>query len=267
MTKRRGLFLSLALTALMGLTAREAKAELISMTLIVGTGGGAVTIPVDPFATVTPTSYTVGAAGLTALNLALNAAGSQYNFGTAAGTTTDLGGSSNFPGSSLGQLTVTGEIHSTGTGTTAPLTLIELEGGFTSPTGASGVLMSSSAGNFTNQSSGGGHASHSLFNAITTPTYTVLSTGTSPNPGVNTGPVAVGVAPVSTLYTLTNIMTWGIGPPGLTKSTTSDISDGFSQSAVITAAVPEPASLVTMLMGVPFPLVVLGLLRRRRAAA
>jgi hypothetical protein len=32
-------------------------------------------------------------------------------------------------------------------------------------------------------------------------------------------------------------------------------------------SIPEPASLVMMLTGMPLPLVVLGLLRRRRAAA
>jgi hypothetical protein len=274
MLRHRGLFWSLALTALLGLTAREARAELISMTLIVGTGGGAVAIPVDPFATIDPLGkgYTVnaGATGLDALNAALNAAGSIYNFGTGTGTSSSaLGGTSNFPGSSLGQLIVTGEIHSTGTGTVTALTLIEVEKSFTSPTGTSGTLMSSAGGNFTNQPAGGGSESNSMFNATSTPHYTVTSTGPGPNPGVNTGPVATPVAPVSTLYTLENIITWGITAPGLTKSTaTTDISEGFSQSAVITAqTIPEPASLVMMLMGIPFPLAVLGLLRRRRGAA
>lgn len=273
MPKHRGLFWSLALTALLGLTAREAKAELISMTLTVGTGGGATVIPLDPFAVITPSSYTIDAAGLASINALLAAAGSQYQFGTAAGNTTTLGGSSNFGMPSTAtqaQLSVTGEIHSlgTGTGTNAVLTLTETEAGWTSPTGPTGTLRSSAAANFTNQPSGGGIESHSSFNATSTPSYTVLSTGTPPNPGTNTGPTSATITPVSTMFTLTNVVTWGISAPGLSKpGAGGDITNGFTQSATLTAVIPEPASFVTMLMGIPFPLVVVGLLRRRRAAA
>jgi hypothetical protein len=273
MPKHRGLFWSLALTALLSLTASQARAELISMTLIVGTGGGAVTIPVDPFAVVTPTSYTVNSVGLTALNALLAAAGSQYQFATAMGAETTLGGSSNFglPSSAIsGQLSVTGELHAlgSGTGTNDKLTLIEVESGWTSPTGPIGILRSSAGANFTNQPSGGGIVSHSEFNAQSTPSYTVLSTSILPNPGDNKGPTSNGIAPVSTLFTLRNFVTWGIDAPGLTKpGPGGDVVNGFSQSATIAVLVPEPASLVTMLLGVPFPLVVFGLLRRRRAAA
>jgi hypothetical protein len=204
----------------------------------------------------------------------LAAAGSEYQFGTAAGNTTTLGGSSNFglPSSATqGFLSVTGELHSLGTGTGADkvLTLTETESAWTSPTGTSGTLKSSESGNFTNQTAGGGTESYSMFNATKTPSYTDLSTGTSPNPGVNTGPTSVGVAPVSTMFTLANVVTWGITSPGLDKpGPGGDITNGFSQSATIVAAtIPEPASLVTMLTGIPLPLAVLGLLRRRRAAA
>jgi hypothetical protein len=220
---------------------------------------------------VTPTSYTVDSGGLTALNLVLVAAGSQYQFATAAGAETTLGGSSNFglpSNAAAAQLSVTGEIHSlgTGTGTNPVLTLIEVEAGWTSPTGPSGLLRTSAASNFTNQPFGGGLESHSEFNATLTPSYTVLSTSVLPNSGVNTGPTSVGIAPVSTLFTLRNVLTWGISAPGLTKpGPGGDIIHGFSQSATL-VAVPEPASLVTMLLGIPFPLVVLGLLRRRAAA-
>jgi hypothetical protein len=34
-----------------------------------------------------------------------------------------------------------------------------------------------------------------------------------------------------------------------------------------TTVIPEPASLILMLTGMPLPLVVMGLIRRRRAAA
>jgi len=261
------------LTALIGLTAGEARAELISMTLTVGTGGGAVIIPVDPFATITPTSYTVDSAGLATINGLLAAAGSQYQFGTAAGNTTTLGGSSNFglPSSATqGFLSVTGELHSlgTGTGTDPILTLTETEDSWLSPTGPTGTLRSSAGSNFTNQPAGGGSASSSSFNLTSTPLYTMLSTGVAPNPGANTGPTSTPITPVSTMFTLRNDITWGITTPGLDKpGAGGDITQGFSQSATITAqTIPEPASLVTMLMGIPLPLAVVGLLRRLRAA-
>jgi hypothetical protein len=43
-------------------------------------------------------------------------------------------------------------------------------------------------------------------------------------------------------------------------------SVGFTNKVTVTG-IPEPASVVMMLTGMPLPLVVLGLLRRRRAAA
>jgi len=256
MLKHRRLLLSLALSALVGLTATGgARAETISMTISLG---GGATFLVDAVATATATTYSVDAPGLAAINSFLTTNGSEYQF-------VGLGGSSNFPGNSVqGNLVVTGEIHSAvGGGADTVLKLTETEADFTSPTGPTGTLMSSSTGNFTNQPAGGGHTASSAFNATSTPTYSVLSTGLAVNPGVNGGPVSTGIGPpVPTLYTLTNVITFG-----LTPSSGSDVTDSFGVTATITAAsVPEPAALVTMLMGIPLPLVVLGLLRRRRLA-
>jgi len=255
MGKLRRCLFALAVSAFVGLIAGEVRAAPISMNIDVTAGS----FLVDLVATTTPTTYTVDAAGLLAVNAFLAANGSQYQF-------ISLGGSSNFPGDATqGQLVVTGEIHSVGSaGADSFLKLTETETSFTSPTGASGTLRSSSSANFTNQPAGGGHSASSLFNAIPTPTYTVLSTGTDVNPGINGGPVSVGVAPVSTLYTLTNIATFGLSKPA---ATAPDIVDSFGVTATVTAAVPEPASLITMLTAFPLPLVVVGLLRRRRAVA
>jgi len=241
---------------LIGLIASEARAETISMTLSVG--GVTPAFVVDTVAVVGATTYNVDATGIAAINAYLTTNGSEYRF-------VSLGGSSNFPGNpTQGQLVATGEIHSVGTaGTNAVLTLTESENGFTSPTGPSGTLLSSSTGNFTNQPAGGGHTASSSFNAIVTPTYSVLSSTTDPN-GKN-GAASVGVAPVPTLYRLDNTMSFGLAHPA---STGADIVDSFGVTATIRAnAVPEPASLVTMLTGLPLPLVVVGLLRRRRAMA
>jgi hypothetical protein len=251
MKKPRGLFLALALGALMGVSANQARAGTITMTVDITAGS----FVVDAVALPGLNTYTVDAAGIAVLNAFLSGNGSEYQF-------VGLQGSSNFPGSSQGQLVLTGEIHSVvGGGSDSFLKITESQSDFTSPTGPSGTLMSSSTGNFTNQPSGGGHAAESLFNATTTGPYSVLSSGTAVNG--QAGSASAAVAPVPTLYTLTNNITFGLAPAGA-----NDIVDSFGVTATITAAaIPEPASLIMMLTGMPLPLVVLGLLRRRRVSS
>jgi hypothetical protein len=256
MKRHRGVILGLALSALMGLWSSQAQAESITMTIQVGAG------PVVDLATFggvgTAQGYTMDAAAITSLNLFLSTSGSQYQFSTTGATT--LGGTSNHPGSDAqGQLTLGGTILSVGPGEPS-LTLTETEDMFTSPTGPAGTLMSSSTGNFSGQPSGGGHSAESSFNSTTAGPFSVLSSGTSPNP--QGGMASVGLAPVSTLYTLTNTIVFGLAA----GTTANPIVDGFSVIATV-QAVPEPASLVMMLTGNPIPLVVLGMLRRRQASA
>jgi len=251
MLTHRRLFLSLALSALVGLiTTSGARAETISMTISLG---GGATFLVDAVATATATTYVVDAPGLAAVNSFLTTNGSEYQF-------VGLGGSSNFPGNAMqGNLVVTGEIHSAvGGGADAVLKLTQTEADFTSPTGPTGTLLSSSTGNFTNQPAGKGHTASSAFNATSTPTYNVFSSGVGVNGQAGAGSAAI--APVSTLYTLRNVLTFGLDHAG----TVNDIVDSFGITATI--AVPEPVSLVTMLLGIPLPVIVLGLLRRRRLA-
>jgi hypothetical protein len=263
MTRHRTGFLALA--ALVGLSASSARAEQISMTITLGNGA---VFNVDAVATIDPSGqgYTVDAAGLTVINAFLAANGSEYQFGNGITSTTALGGSSNFPGDlSQANLVVTGEIHSVGTGF-GPLpnilTITETENDFTAPTGTSGRLTSSSSGNFTNQPAGAGHTASSDFNLLNTPMYTVLSTGTSVNSGVTTGPVSLNVAPVPTLFTLSNSITFDLAPGSLTNN----VVDSFGVTAVLMASsVPEPASLVMLLTGMPVPLVIVTWLRRRKA--
>jgi hypothetical protein len=234
--------------------ASEARAEVISMTI---TGAG-TPILVDTFITggATSTNYgNVTITGAGSLNAALVTHGYAYQFSA-------LGGASNFPGTAVqGTLNVSGGVSIVpGVGGTATtMTITETESGFTAPTGPSGTLLSSSTGNFTNQAAGAGHTASSAFNAISTPTYSVLSSGLAPNPEGGTGSAAV--APVPTLYSLTNVINFG-----LTPSSGVTVTDSFGVTATIVAVVPEPASLVMFLTGMPLPLVVLGLLRRRRRA-
>jgi hypothetical protein len=253
----RGLFLGLALSALIGLSATQAQAETIVMTVQVG--GGPV-VDLTTFGGVgTANGYTMDATAIANLNAFLTTSGSEYQFSSTGATT--LGGISNFPGGTLGALALTGSIISNGPGNSV-LTLVESEGGFTSPTGALGILASSSTGNFLNQAAGSGHTASSAFNGTSTPTYSVLSVGGTVG-GVTTR-VSTPVAPVTTLYTLTNTITFGLTP----GNAANPVADGFNVvSAIGAAAVPEPASLVMMLTGIPVPMVMLGWLRRRRRAA
>jgi len=253
---QRGLLLGLALSALIGLSATQAQAETIVMTVQVG--GGPV-VDLTTFGGVgTSNGYTMDATAIANLNAFLTTSGSEYQFSSSGATT--LGGISNFPGGTLGALALTGSIISNGPGIGA-LTLTESEGGFTSPTGASGILGSSSTGNFLNQAAGGGHTASSAFNGTSTPTYSVLSVGGTVG-GVTTR-VSTPVAPVTTLYTLTNTITFNLTP----GTAANPVADGFNVVSAVAAAVPEPASLVMMLTGIPVPIVMLGWLRRRRRAA
>jgi hypothetical protein len=257
--------MALVLSALVGLTATGARAETISMTITLGNGA---TFPVDSVATIDPSGqgYTVDAAGLTAINLFLAGQHSDYRFGngsTIAPSTTSLGGSSNFAGSSQANLVLTGEIHNVGGGSgTNPgiLTITETESLFTSPTGSAGTLTSSSSGNFTNQPAGAGHTAFSDFNTTNTPTYHVYSTGTGVNSGTTNGPVSMGLTSVPTLFTLSNSITFNLAA----GTVLNNVVDSFGVTAVVTA-VPEPASLVMLLTGMPVPLAIVGWLRRRKA--
>jgi hypothetical protein len=245
---RKHLRLCLGVGLLLSTLAGTTRAEMITMT-ITDTSGS---IPVDIFATPGPTTYNVDAAGLFQINSVLALQGSEYQFFS-------LGGSSNFPGNAAqGNLVLTGEIHAVvGGGSDSFLQITESEDTFTSPTGLLGNLLSSSTGNFTNEVAGFGHTAASLFNATSTPTYSVLSSGTIVNPEGGFGNASM--SPVSTLYTLTNVITFGLSPAGV-----NDVVDSFGVTATIGAnAIPEPSSVVLLLMGAPL-VVVLGMTRRRR---
>jgi hypothetical protein len=275
MLKHRRLFLSLALSVAFGLMAKESRAELISMTLSVG-GGPSLVLDVLPGVFPTATDYTVtgnagpgmypGTIALGAINSFLAAAGSAYQF-------TSISGSSNFPGSPLpANLVLSGELHSVlGAGPNKVLVLTETESGFTTPpAGTPSVVTSSSSGNFTNVAPGFGHAAFSGVGPtvpppiVSTGVYTVTSNSTGVNSGTTTGPKSTGTGLVPALYTLENVIEWGVGP-GLPTPIGPDAIDTFGVTAQLTP-VPEPASLVMMLLGVPLPLFAgYCLMRRRRA--
>lgn len=246
MKKHRVVFLALGLAALVGLSAPEARAGNVTLTL---TWAGGTTGPIDftsPFAQLgsTADSLTIDTG---VLNSFLAGNGSNLSFSA-------LEADSNNPGDPSGAvLRQTGNEIISGAGGSNSITIVATQDGFTSPSG-SGTLTQAAGANFTG-----------------TTTSTQASSGS-----LDATPVSVPTFTGPGGFTMANVSANG-NPAGYTLTTTSDItlagsanstSDQFSNKLTFAvAAVPEPASLIMMLTGMPLPLVVLGLLRRRRAAA
>jgi hypothetical protein len=250
MKKHRKLVLGLGLMALLGLSAREASAE--TLTISVYLNGGAT-----PIYSVAGTATSVTAAP-GALNLAL--AGTGYTF-------SNLGASSNFPGTNT---SVGGYISDSGTvtrmgGTGGTLTVVITESGFTAPTGGTtGTLSSAPTSTFSGTTAVSSNltdvGTYTAATTVSTPMTTLASNGTSLDS--HNGSATAGIPAYMTPYTLTDTQTIT-----LTQRSTTNASDSFDGTVTVLSVVPEPASLIMMVTGMPLPLVVMGLLRRRRAAA
>jgi len=245
MKKHRVMFLALGLAALMGLSSPEARAGNVTLTLTWGSG---TTGPIDftsPFAQLgsTADSLTIDTG---VLNAFLGGNGSNLMFSA-------LSADSNNPGAATAVLRETGNAIISGAGGDNSITILASQDGFMSPTG-SGTLTQAAGANFTDTTTSTQASSVSLDGTTTSaPTFT--------GPGgfdQHTVP-ASGNAAGYTLTASSDISL--VGSP-------NSASDQFSNKATFgVAAVPEPASIVLMLTGMPLPLVVLGLLRRRRATA
>lgn len=257
MARHRGLFLALGFCALIGLTARESRAESIIMTI--SWTGGSITID-----TATPSQF-LGAGSsdqnlivnVGAVNSALNAGGSEINF------TGTLGAGSNFPGGVpnplVATLTAGGTAALNGTGTATSITISVSEAGFTTPSGLPGTLSSTQTsiiapGVVPITSGDMNQSSTSSYNTTNTDPLSTSSTVAQSN----STPIA-GIVSGYTLDSTTKI--------DLTGSANAAGNTVQFQTLTTLTAVPEPTSIIMMLTGVPLPLVVLGLLRRRRAAA
>ena len=214
--------------ALMSLPAGQAQAEVITMSVEVGAG------PVLDLASLggvgTANGYVMDSASIAALDGFLFVQKSLYDVAA-------IGGTSNFPGSTRGLLTLDGLVFSIPTGGVPSLTITETEDGFTLPPPYS--LTSSSTGSFVNQPSGGGHTASSSFNGASTPTYSVLSDGIGTNTQVNMATMEVSTV---TPYTVSNTIIFDLAP----GTTTSPITDEFSVSATV---IPEPSTWAMMLLG------------------
>jgi hypothetical protein len=231
------------MTALLGFMGNQARAA-------------TVTISVDLGGTVI--FSTTGAVNINALNTDLVNAGSAYQFepnGLSASTT----GSATTAGlSTSGFVTV---ISGAGLSTTPTLSVDVVESGILAPTGT-GTLVGSASVNYTQVPSGSTSFTGDYQTTTLTPTFTLAAAGT--NGGGTTFP-SMGVGTVAAGYTLSNHFIISLDPA--TASTGG--TDSFGGGVVLSASViPEPASIVTMLLGMPLPLgVVFALIRRRRLAS
>jgi len=244
MQRHRGLLMSLALSAVIGLMGTQANAG--SITLSVDLNGVVI---FSESSSAPDTSINVQGAFLTALNSALGANGSAYRF-------TQLGAQSNYTGDVIGNLQTTFALNTSGSGTTAQVLSIDtVQSGFLSPTGAGGTALSGAGGNY---SAASGSLSYtSDYQGANTPTLVFPVSGSNSYSGT-TGILPIGTVPSG--YQLSNhfLVSLAKGPNVLLGGTGS----------ITVSAVPEPSSLVSMLMGMPLPLaVVFGLIRRRLSAA
>jgi len=268
MTKHRGLILGLALAALIGLSARDAQAGDLTINVSWASGpAGGINISVgSPFALPDSTSNFVDV-NLPVLNASLT--GSAYlSTDPNAGGFLALNAQSNNPGSATGaniKLDATAQLASaTGDNT---ITVVASQTGFMSPSGA-GVLTTANSGNFTNYTVGDSQTSFSSVNSVdTTPHNNYVVPAGAPNPYSAAMGGTAGATVSSGGYTLSDTTTITLALSGFNASNPGSSATDQTTNSATFRAVPEPAGLVMMVTGMPLPLVVMGLLRRRRAAA
>jgi hypothetical protein len=229
--------------ALSGFMANRADAG--SITLDVDLGGTVV------YSVSSSSPDTSVSAVLAEVNGDLLAAHSIYRF-TSAG----VGATSNFSGDGTGFLTISGTVIIVAGTNTASLSVDATQGGFLAPTGPSGSVVTTQSG--TPSTGATGTTTYTGdFNGALTPTLTSTVAG---GVSFSTTSSPVLVSPVASGYSLSDHQVISIAgsPVGSTET--------FGGQTTV-SAVPEPASLVMLLTGLPVPLVFMGLLRRRKAKA
>jgi hypothetical protein len=246
------------LIAVIGFAAGEARAASIMMTIV--TNGHTIVVGGGQIQSSSATSLTINTA---ALNTTLHSAaiGSAYTFST-------LGASSDFPGATGtkgGFLGVTGtvDLPPGQAGAAGSLTITVTETGFTAPPAApTGLMQEASTAQYTNTSAGDNQSATGTYNAQTLSLASATMTSTGPALNNYSPMTSAPIVPFVSPYDLKQAVTLTLSKNGL------DSTDQFAGTVkVTTQAVPEPASAVLMLTSLPLPLVVVGLLRRRRAVA
>lgn len=153
------------------------------------------------------------------------------------------------------------------------VTILTTHDTFTLPPAAgTTLLVQSTGGTYSFTTAGNTQTSQSWYSPTNTANSTappgtpstvipIPATGGS-NASASSGTVGTMISPYVIPYALTNRMIVDITGQGFANN--SVVS---ANSSTTLASVPEPASVVVLLTGMPLPLVVVGLLRRRRRAA
>lgn len=171
-------------------------------------------------------------------------------------------------------LSIGGELKVTTTSTDSYSVVVQtFYSGYTSPmSGMTNTLSQTTSGSYGNVTTPGSQSFNSWFNPGTTTTFP--SGGTTPGPltfpipaggstGGSAGPNSTTVPSYTPPFTLSDQVTVTFKANG---AGTIDLH--FSGTTSLQAlTVPEPASIVMFLTGMPVPLLILGLLQRRKAAA
>jgi hypothetical protein len=248
MQRHRGLLMSLALSAIIGLMGTQANAGPIQLSVFMQ----GVVLPI--YSTSSSTPDTSVAAVLTTLNTALSNHHSVYKF-------VGLNAQSTYLESANGSLQTTFQMNTQNTGTLTNAITIEVtqDGFLTPPAGPGGLTTTSIGGSFLG--SAGSLAFTSDYQGANVTTYNFSLAGSGGSSSPNPAPSLPIVGDIPSSFSLSN----HIVITGLTKSVGAFVG---GTGGIVVSAVPEPSSFITMLMGMPLPLaVVFGLIRRRLSAA
>jgi hypothetical protein len=273
MKRHRRILLSLGFIALMGLMGGQAQAGTLTVVLSWGAAAGEqLTITGPPRATfnggppVDSLTFNLGPGGV---NSYLSANGSNLRFAAGSGV------SDNQPfATTVGFLSSVGQLSNVGGSGSNTMTITTFDTDYTAPMPQS-ELKSTSNGTFSHATKGDDLVFTSWYNSnnaapTTAPgsgivgsgaiTTTVTATDMGANP-ISVVPSDVVAAPLgfSATYSLTNVTTINIAH--------IDGTAGYTGQTTVTGVIPEPASIVMMLTGIPVPLIVLGILHRKARAA
>jgi hypothetical protein len=139
------------------------------------------------------------------------------------------------------------------------------------PPSGMATLSTSTSGSYTFTTAGNTQSSDSYYSPTNTANDT---TGPHAGPAFISGgiPVAGGSNASGASPTLSTMVTPYVVPYALTNILTIDITGNAANPTTVQptgvttlSSVPEPASMVVFLTGIPLPIVLVGLLRRRRA--
>jgi hypothetical protein len=185
---------------------------------------------------------------LVAVNSALTGAGSAYQFES-------LSALSNYTGDGFASLQTSFQLNTSGAGTTADVLSIDtVQTGFLAPVGTDGMATSIAGGSYITAT--GSLSYTSDYQGANTPTLVFPVAGSNPYSG-STGAIPVGSVPSG--FELSNHFLIS-----LTKAPNSFL--GGTGGIVVSAAVPEPASVGLMLAGVAITGLALPRLRRKAKA-